>query len=180
MAHSPMHSRTIAALTIIAQVVLILAGSMLLQQTDARATVGPAEHAPARAADAPLPRLALPAAVGAAPAANPGTGSGAANAATQAAADSLQWLLTRIHVLFEPYSAEVTNEMIPYLADVITLINQRDDFQYRLEVNEPDAELARQRARTLNDVLRLNVLQPANLQITGAEGLHGVRAYVTS
>lgn len=174
-----MHSRAILLLSALALVLLIIFGSVLLHRTVASA----ATEAPASERPVPHPAAALAAQTGtpvtadrvAPPPPAPPTGAG-----TRATADTLQWLLTRVHVLFEPYSADVTNEMIPYLADLITVLNQRDDLHYRLHIYEPDATLARRRAQTLDDVLRLNVLTPARLEITGQEGSHGTHVDVTS
>lgn len=173
-----MHSRTIAVATLAALAVLIVVGSLALQLATATAATGPADVAEAAAAFRPAG--ATP------PAAAPATRVTAETAAAveaealprEAVADSLQWLLTRIHVLFEPYSADINSEMIPYLADIITVVNQRDDLFYRLEIYEPDAELARRRAQALSDVLRLNVVEPGSIQITGAEGSHATRVHL--
>ena len=96
-----------------------------------------------------------------------------------AAADTLEMLLSRVHDLFEYDDAGVSNAMIPHLAGMITIVNQNEELVYRLEISEPDGSLARRRAQTLNDVLRLNVLQPSNLRIIGKEGSHSAGVYVS-
>lgn len=89
-----------------------------------------------------------------------------------ASADTLEYLLGRVHRLFDPHDFGVSNEMIPYLAEMITVINQYDHLAYRVEIVDPDAVLAQQRAQTLNEVLRLNVLEPSKLEIVGRSGAH--------
>jgi hypothetical protein len=89
-----------------------------------------------------------------------------------ASADTLEILLGRVHRLFDPHDFSVSNEMIPYLAEMITVINQYDHLAYRVEIVDPDAVLAQQRAQTLNEVLRLNVLEPSKLEIVGRSGAH--------
>ena len=69
--------------------------------------------------------------------------------------------------------------MIPYLAEIISTVNQNEELVFRIEISEPDAALARRRAQTLNDVLRLNVLNPSKLRIVGNQGPHSARVYVS-
>lgn len=102
------------------------------------------------------------------------------SARERSSADSLETLLRRVHVMFEPEGAGVSNAMIPYLAEMITIINQHDHLVYRIEILEPDAALARRRAQTLNDVLRLNVLEPSHLRIVGRQGLHAALVDVSA
>lgn len=87
-----------------------------------------------------------------------------------ATADTLEKLLRRVHMNFEPEGAGVRTEMIPFLADMISVINQHEHLVFRIVIVEPDAWLAERRVETLNDVLRLNVLTPANVHITGRQG----------
>ena len=95
-------------------------------------------------------------------------------------ADSLEILLRQVHLMFEPEGSGVSNAMIPYLAEMITIINQFDHLVYRIDILEPDASLARRRAQTLNDVLRLNVLEPSKLRIVGRQGLHAALVEVSA
>lgn len=87
-----------------------------------------------------------------------------------ATADTLEMLLRRVHLLFEPEGSGVRTAMIPHLAEMITIINQHEHLIYQVEIVEPDAALAQRRVETLNDVLRLNVLEPSNLRIVGRQG----------
>ena len=96
-----------------------------------------------------------------------------------ALAHSLELLMQRIYELFEYGGSGVSNAMIPYLAEMISTINQNEELVYRIEISEPDAALARRRAQTLNDVLRLNVLHPSKLRIVGIQGPESARVYVS-
>ena len=95
------------------------------------------------------------------------------SARERSTADSLEVLLRQVHSMFEPEGADVSNAMIPFLAEMIMVVNQSDRLLYSIEIVEPDAALARRRAETLNDVFRLNVLQPSKLRIFGRQGRHG-------
>lgn len=95
-------------------------------------------------------------------------------------ADSLATLLRKVHQGFDPEGAVVNNAMIPYLAEMITVVNQHDHLHYLIEIVEPDGALARRRAQTLNDVLRLNVLQPSKLHIVGRQGAHAAHVDVSA
>jgi hypothetical protein len=175
-----LHSGTIAFFAVGTLAVLIILGSLALQLATAEGEAEPAASAvKPGSATIRLPAAGYATDVVAVPD-SLAAGLVGTLQADPALSDTLQWLLTRVHVLFEPYSADVNAEMIPYLADIITVVNQRDNLLYRLEIYEPDVVLARRRAQTLNDVLRLNVLEPAALQITGQEGSHTILVHVTS
>jgi len=96
-----------------------------------------------------------------------------------ATADTLETMLGQVHRLFGSEGSVVSNAMIPHLAEMITVINQYEHLLYLVEIVEPDAVLAQERAQTLNDVLRLNVLEPSQLQIIGRAGSYGTHVDVT-
>lgn len=87
-----------------------------------------------------------------------------------AAADTLEKLLRRVHMHFEPEGAGVSTAMIPHLAEMISVINQHEHLVYRIAIVDPDPALAERRVETLKDVLRLNVRVPAGVQIEGRQG----------
>lgn len=97
-----------------------------------------------------------------------------------ATADKLEELLRQVHMNFEPDGAGVRTEMISYLADMISIINQHEHLVYRIVIVEPDAELAALRVETLNDVLKLNVLVPGNVHISGRQGYRDARVLVSA
>lgn len=180
-----MSSRAILILTLFSLACLVTTGSLVLQLSSAHAGTEPADEAEA---SSPFDNLSI------LPEKDGTTGTELRDAGAETAAatssevgaedlvigDSLEVLLRRVHVMFEPDGSGVSNSMIPYLADMITLMNQHDHLIYRVEIVEPDASLARRRAQTLNDVLRLNILEPSKLRILGREGSHAARVTVSA
>lgn len=167
-----MHSRTIATIVASLLVGLIACGSVAIHLTLSAAMALPApadvppgftRPAPDTALTAVLPAFTTPPAQASRP--HPPT------------VDSLRQLLAHAHARFAPHSAEVTNEMIPLLARIIQVLNARSSLVVHMEITDPDAALARARARTINEVLRLNVTNPGNLHLTGLEGSPGTRVY---
>lgn len=174
-----MPSRYIVALSLVALSALVILGGLAIHLSASHAaaeTDWDPSTASASAAGVPAPLHIYPP-EGSVEAPEPLPGEGMR---TTAAADTLRRLLTRVHVLFDFGSSEINDRMIPYLAQIITLVNQHDDVVYLLDIFEPDAGLARQRAQVLNEVLRLNVLNPSGLRISGQEGSHGVRVNVST
>ena len=169
-----MQSRAILLLGVFALVCLVVFGSLALHLTSAVARPPYPEDAPG-STPASRPRSINPfeSRTETPEPAEP------VSATEMATADTLEILLRRVQELFEYDDAGVSNAMIPHLAEMITIVNQNEELVYRLEITEPDGSLARRRAQTLNDVLRLNVLQPSNLRIIGKEGSHAAGVYVS-
>jgi hypothetical protein len=173
-----MTSRYILALSLIALSALVFLGGMALHFSASPAAADSDWDRGMESAErsqVPAPSLIYPPEGFAQPAA----GVSDFEPRRSVAADTLRRLLTRVHVLFDAGSSQINDGMIPYLAQIITLVNQQDDVVYLFDIFEPDAELARHRAQVLNEVLRLNVLNPAGLRISGHEGSHGVRVNVS-
>lgn len=180
-----MHSRAVLFISLFAFAFLVVIGSVALRLTSASAATGEAvaDHAGS-----------LPEGTDAAGGASSnlsffrdtsrsdasGDGNSTLTTLEASSADSLEILLRQVHVMFEPEGSGVSNAMIPYLAEMITIINQFDHLVYRIDIVEPDASLARRRAQTLNDVLRLNVLEPSKLRIVGRQGLHAALVEVSA
>lgn len=182
-----MHSRAIVILSLFALACVIVMGSIAIRFTSASASGEAAsETAEGLQQAADDSTTALSADLGftdedpAPPNASPGNVRFGDRGMAQveltprelASADTLEILLGRVHRLFDPRDFGVSNDMIPYLAEMITVINQYDHLAYRVEIVEPDVVLAQQRAQTLNEVLRLNVLEPSKLEIVGRSGAH--------
>lgn len=182
-----MHSRIIAFLTILSFSCLIIAGSIVIHISLASAA-NPGTATSPRASEFAQSLQdeqseTTPLFFSDAPAENPEAAAPPMPSVSEehiAQADSLQRLLTKVHVLFHPSSAEINDAMIPFLANIITYINQVDEITYRIDLYEPEVVLSRRRAQTLSDVLRLNVLTPSCLIIAGHEGSHGVRVSVST
>lgn len=166
-----MHSRSILIAGVFALVCLLVAGSLALHLTAAHAggqgVSASTAAEPRERTDGPLRAAPAPARGGVADRQMPFE-------------TRLQFLLESVHVSFERTDAGVNDVMIPYLADMITLINQHDEFVYRIEITDPDAALARRRAQTLNDVLRMNVVRPSGLHIAGSPGPPAARLHVSA
>ncbi len=175
-----MHSRAILFLSLFALVCLALAGSIALHLTSASASANDAASDLALQSPSGSPNLEFFRDTSEPGSVDAGVSVAELSAAEQSSADSLQTLLRQVHIMFEPESASVSNVMIPYIAEMITVINQHDHLVYRIELLEPDAALARRRAQTLNDVLRLNVLDPSKLRIVGRQGLHAALVDVSA
>lgn len=178
-----MHSRAIVILSLFALACIIVIGSVAIRFTSASASSdGPTADVPEMRQEephaTPAQRLSdggLSDAVRKHPDALPGSTSGNLSPREIASADTLEMLLQRVHGMFEPQGSEVRSAMIPYLAEMITIVNQYEDVVYRVEILDRDVGLAQSRARTLSDVLRLNVVDPSKLQIAGREGSRAVR-----
>lgn len=168
-----MHSRAVLFLSLFAFAGLVVAGSIALHLTSASAAAGEGvvNSRSGDNIDAASDSSSNPAFFG--DPYRPGIPEAATelSARERSSADSLETLLRQVHVMFEPEGAGVSNAMIPFLAEMITIINQHDHLLYRIEIHEPDAALAQARVQTLNDVLRLNVSEPSNLLILGQQGL---------
>ena len=169
-----MHSRAILLLCLFSLGCLVIVGSVALHLTSAIAQ-GPTSlgrSVSAHAMSDSKHASNLPPAV---------TDSAARplTAPELALAQSLEVLIERAYELFEYGGSGVSNAMIPYLAEMISTVNQNEELVYRIEISEPDAALARRRAQTLSDVLRLNVLHPSKLRIVGNQGPESARVYVS-
>lgn len=183
-----MHSRAVLLLSVLALACLVVIGTITLHLTSASAstdgkandrrgrTLSDVENAVSGSETSSLGFFRNPEDA-------PASESAAAvvlSHAELASVDSVRALLREVHVKFEPEGSGVSNAMIPYLAEMITVINQHAHLVYRIEIHEPDAALARRRAQTLNDVLRLNVLEPSKLRIVGRQGLHSTQVDVSA
>ncbi len=178
-----MHSRAIVILSLFALACIIVVGSIGIRFTSASASSdGPTADVSAMHQEepnaSPSGRLldgGFSDAVREHPNALPGRATSNLTPRDIASADTLEMLLQRVHGMFEPQGSEVRSAMIPYLAEMIAIVNQYEDVIYRVEILDRDVGLAQSRARTLNDVLRLNVVDPSKLQIAGREGSRAVR-----
>lgn len=190
-----MHSRAIVILSLFALACVIVAGSLAIRFTTASASVDRsttsvrAERADGSRGNDRRLRPADLASSGGEPMNAESlpddrdlratrAASAELSARERASADTLEAMLGRVHRLFGNAGSVVSDDMIPHLAEMITVINQYDHLVYRVEIVERDVVLAEERARTLNDVLRLNVLEPSQLQIIGRAGLPASRVDV--
>lgn len=180
-----MHSRAVLFVSLFAFAFLVVVGSVALRLSSASASTG--EAAEERAVRSPeesdgasgvSSNLAFFRDTSRSD--TSGGNNSKLTALEASSADSLEILLRQVHLMFEPEGSGVSNAMIPYLAEMITVINQFDHLVYRIDILEPDASLARRRAQTLNDVLRLNVLEPSKLRIVGRQGLHAALVEVST
>ena len=172
-----MHSRAVLLVSLFAVACLIIVGSIALHLSTASAAMdgGVTNRNPvptrstqnatsAGAADLTSRRTATADSAVAAPA------ESMLSIAERATVDSLQALLFLVHSNFDEEESTVNNSMIPHLAQMITMINQHDRLAFRIEIAEPDPSLAQDRAQTLNNVLRLNVMEPSKLHIESRLG----------
>jgi hypothetical protein len=170
-----MHSRAILLLTLFSFGCLLVIGSIALQLTSASAqgpvgltrSIADQKKKKDKEPSSTLPKTA------------PDSTERPLSAMERALAGSLDLLMKRTYDQFEYGDAGVSDAMIPYLAEIISTVNQNEELVFRIEISEPDAALARRRAQTLNDVLRLNVLNPSKLRIVGNQGPHLARVYVS-
>ena len=174
-----MHSRAVLLVSLFAVACLIIVGSIALHLSTATAAtedgVTNRNSLPARSTqNAPSAKLAKTSSFGKSAAADSmvaGAAEATMSLAERTAVDSLQALLYVVHSNFDVESSTVNNSMIPHLAQMITMINQHDRLAYRIEIVEPDPSLAQDRAQTLNNVLRLNVMEPSKVSIESRQGM---------
>lgn len=157
-----MRSWIVLASTGLALLIVISSGFVMLQRTQPSVEVRSSDRIPIPEPNTPLPGRLQPT--------HTSASEDSVVASLAPSRDSLQTLFTHLQQQFRTDSGNVEPHMISSIQRLVSVVNSVQDTVFVVDLFESSGELARSRATSLGNMLRLHGLRTGALRITGYPG----------